>query len=56
MVYPGASAIIDPWGEVLAEGGSDEEILITTINLPTIEDVRSRIPCFQDRIDPAKLG
>jgi len=45
----GHSMIIDPWGEVLAEGHSNEEILTATINLSLVDEVRRRIPVFEDR-------
>ncbi|WP_055107824.1 carbon-nitrogen family hydrolase [Paenibacillus ihumii] len=45
----GHSMIIDPWGEVLAEGGEEEGILTGQIDLSLVDDVRSRIPVFEDR-------
>ncbi|MEX1019928.1 MAG: carbon-nitrogen family hydrolase [Litorilinea sp.] len=45
----GASAIVDPWGETLIEGGEQAEILTATIDLATVEAVRQRIPVFSDR-------
>lgn len=45
----GHSMIIDPWGEVIAEGGEEEGIISATIDLELSEDVRGRIPVFADR-------
>ncbi|MNZ93579.1 2-oxoglutaramate amidase [compost metagenome] len=45
----GHSMIIDPWGEIIAEGGEDEEIITGTIDLSLVDEVRSRIPVFDDR-------
>lgn len=55
MFYPGASAIIDPWGKVLREGGGTEEIVSAPVNMKAVEDVRAKIPCFSDRVDPKIL-
>ncbi|MDM5226466.1 carbon-nitrogen family hydrolase [Cytobacillus sp. NJ13] len=48
-VFAGHSMIIDPWGEVLAEGSETEEILHAEIDLDKVKDVRSMIPIFTDR-------
>ncbi|MCM3783956.1 carbon-nitrogen family hydrolase [Neobacillus mesonae] len=45
----GHSMIIDPWGEIVAEGGEGEEILVGSINPALVDDVRARIPVFEDR-------
>ncbi|MNJ41920.1 2-oxoglutaramate amidase [compost metagenome] len=45
----GHSMIIDPWGEIIAEGGEDEGIITGNIDLSLVDDVRSRIPVFEDR-------
>ncbi|SDC75960.1 Carbon-nitrogen hydrolase [Paenibacillus sp. UNCCL117] len=45
----GHSMVIDPWGEVLAEGDGAESIVRATINLDLVDEVRSRIPIFEDR-------
>lgn len=45
----GASAVIDPWGATLVEGGEIETLLTVTVNLDLVDAVRKRIPVFADR-------
>ncbi|MDQ1913030.1 carbon-nitrogen family hydrolase [Paenibacillus sp. GD4] len=45
----GHSMVIDPWGEVLAEGDGTEQVIRAAIDLSTVPEVRSRIPIFEDR-------
>lgn len=45
----GHSMVIDPWGEVLAEGDEQETILRAELDLELVSDVRGRIPIFADR-------
>lgn len=45
----GHSLVVDPWGEVLAEGGETEELITLTVDFSKIEEVRSKIPIFGDR-------
>ncbi|GGA23605.1 carbon-nitrogen family hydrolase [Paenibacillus physcomitrellae] len=45
----GHSLIVDPWGEVVSEGGKEEEIVTGRIRLPLVDEVRKRIPVFEDR-------
>ncbi|WP_342414646.1 carbon-nitrogen family hydrolase [Paenibacillus sp. FSL R10-2782] len=45
----GHSLIIDPWGEIIAEGGEQEDIITGTIESALVQDVRGRIPVFEDR-------
>lgn len=48
-VFFGHSLIIDPWGEVVAEGGEGEEIVTGRVDLNLVRRVRERIPVFTDR-------
>lgn len=48
----GHSAIIGPTGEMLAEAGEDEEVLLARIDLAEVDAARKAVPCF-DRINPA---
>jgi omega-amidase len=45
----GHSMIIDPWGEVIAEGGEQEEIVTAALQLSDVDHVRHKIPVFEDR-------
>ncbi len=45
----GHSMIIDPWGEIVLEGGDQEEILTGAIDPALVDEVRGRIPVFEDR-------
>src|SRR5690606_653419 len=45
----GHSMVIDPWGEIIAEAGEEETILTTEIDLGLVDEVRGRIPVFEDR-------
>ena len=47
--YGGRSAVIDPWGAVLAEAGTEEEILTAEADFSVIEGIRGSINVFQDR-------
>jgi predicted amidohydrolase len=48
--FGGASAIVSPWGDVLAEGDSQSETLLTAeIDFDQVERIRQTIPIFQDR-------
>lgn len=48
----GHSVIVDPWGEVLAEAGADEEVLTVDIDLAAVAKTRADFPVLRDR----KLG
>ncbi len=45
----GHSMVVDPWGEVLAEGGVAETIVRAAVDLSQVPAVRSKIPVFEDR-------
>ena len=47
--FGGGSAVIDPWGEAVVEGGSSETLLTAEIDLDKVDEVRQRIPVFKDR-------
>ena len=46
--YFGHSMIIDPWGEILAEAGTDEEISSSVIDIEKIQTVRKSITNLSD--------
>lgn len=45
----GHSMVIDPWGEIVAEGSEEEAILTASVDLGLVNEVRGRIPVFEDR-------
>ncbi|MBM4423293.1 MAG: carbon-nitrogen family hydrolase [Chloroflexi bacterium] len=47
--FDGQSAVIDPWGEAVVEGGSGPALLHAEIDLGMVDEVRKRIPVFEDR-------
>ncbi|MBQ0983151.1 carbon-nitrogen family hydrolase [Streptomyces sp. F63] len=46
----GHSRIIDPWGEVIAEAGEDEEILTADLDLSRVAKTRADFPVLRDRV------
>ena len=53
----GHSLIVDPWGEVLAEGGESEGVILAEIDLAKSAEARQRIPALQhDRAFVAPEG
>ncbi|WP_088071840.1 carbon-nitrogen family hydrolase [Gottfriedia luciferensis] len=47
--FGGGSTVIDPWGEVLTKGGTNEEIVIGEIDPNKVDEIRGTIPIFEDR-------
>jgi omega-amidase len=47
--FGGMSAIIDPWGEAVVEGDDTVQLLHAEIDMTLVDDVRQRIPVFEDR-------
>ncbi len=43
----GHSLIVDPWGKVLAEGGTDPQVVIAEIDVEEVARVRARIPSLE---------
>ena len=43
----GHSLIIDPWGEILAEGGVDPGVIVATLDLAKVDDVRGKVPSLK---------
>jgi omega-amidase len=48
-VFGGHSMIVDPWGKIVIEGGEDPMLLTAEIDLDLVDEVRERIPVFEDR-------
>ena len=49
MDYPGRSAIHDCFGVALAEGGSEEGLVIADVDIGQIRTWRARFPALSDR-------
>ena len=49
LTYAGDSALIDPWGEIVVSGASDEVLLIADVQVELVTRTRSTFPVFQDR-------
>ncbi|WLR51965.1 carbon-nitrogen family hydrolase [Bacillus tianshenii] len=47
--FAGHSVIIDPWGDVLAEGNEQDEAISAEIDIDEVKKVRKKIPIFTDR-------
>lgn len=47
--FGGKSAVIDPWGEAVVEGDDTPQLLHAEIDIALVDDVRKRIPVFEDR-------
>ncbi|KAF1084128.1 2-oxoglutaramate amidase [Sporotomaculum syntrophicum] len=45
----GHSMVVDPWGTVVAQAGTGEEIIVAEVNLETIREVRERLPLLAQR-------
>lgn len=43
----GHSLIIDPWGEILAEGGTEPGVIVATLDLAKVDEVRGKIPSLR---------
>lgn len=47
--FGGHSRIVDPWGEVIAEAGTEEEITLAEIDPGVVRATRSEFPVLRDR-------
>jgi len=47
--FGGHSAVMDPWGNIIVEGGETELLLTATIELEQVAEAREHIPVFRDR-------
>jgi predicted amidohydrolase len=43
----GHSLIVDPWGRIIAEGGTEPGVIMAEINLADVASARARIPSLQ---------
>ena len=47
--YGGHSAVIDPWGQILAKAKKEEKVLTTKTDVCILTDIRNSIHVFRDR-------
>ncbi|WP_406495613.1 carbon-nitrogen family hydrolase [Streptomyces sp. NBC_00846] len=55
----GHSIVVDPWGEVLAEAGADEEVLSVELDPSKVAATREQFPALKDRrlgLAPPRTG
>lgn len=45
----GGSLVVDPWGSVLAEAGTGEEVLVADLDLDVVRAARESFPVLADR-------
>lgn len=55
-IFSGHSMAVDPWGEILAEGGDGEELITLSVDLSKVQEARKTIPILQDRRPDVYLG
>ncbi|WP_228976073.1 carbon-nitrogen family hydrolase [Streptomyces sp. DH12] len=46
----GHSVVVDPWGEVLAEAGRGEEVLVAEVDPARVPATRDQFPALKDRV------
>ena len=49
MPFGGHSAVVDPWGNVIVEGGETELLLTAEVEVGRVDEAREHIPVFRDR-------
>jgi predicted amidohydrolase len=50
----GHSLIVDPWGRVLADGGTEPGFIIADLDLDMVRDIRARNPWHRPQPDFAR--
>jgi predicted amidohydrolase len=53
VVLGGHSRVVDPWGTVLAEAGTEEGLTFCDVDAAVVDTVRSQFPDLRDRRWPA---
>ncbi|WLW57000.1 carbon-nitrogen family hydrolase [Streptomyces sp. YU58] len=53
VVLGGHSRVVDPWGRVLAEAGTEEGLTFCEVDADVVDTVRSQFPVLRDRRWPA---
>jgi predicted amidohydrolase len=47
--YTGRSLVVDPWGDVLAEAGEQDEVITATLNREVLDQARATNPSLSNR-------
>ena len=47
--FCGQSMIIEPWGNVIWVGNNDEQLAVVDVDFTLVDEVRARIPVYEDR-------
>jgi predicted amidohydrolase len=58
VLLAGHSRVVDPWGAVLAEAGTDEGVTLVTVDASVVNRTRAEFPVLADRrlgVDPPHL-
>lgn len=56
MRYDGGSLVVDPWGQVVAEAGVGEEVLVADVDLALVARTRAEFPVLADRVAGLDTG
>ncbi|MDD9303945.1 MAG: carbon-nitrogen family hydrolase [Desulfobacter sp.] len=49
LVFPGLSAIVDPWGKILAQADDDPGTITAGVDMGEVDRARALIPIIEDR-------
>jgi omega-amidase len=49
VTFPGRSLVVDPWGNVLAEGDDQERLVVAQVNLREVHKARRYLTVYEDR-------
>ena len=49
VAFPGRSSIVDPWGNVLAEGDDQERLVVAQVDLREVRKARRYLTVYEDR-------
>jgi predicted amidohydrolase len=49
LIYAGDTAIVDPWGEALAEAKREETLIVATLQAGEVRNARRTFPFMADR-------
>jgi len=49
VTFAGHSAVINPWGEIVVEGGEERALLLADLDLEEVKRTRRSFPVLRDR-------